>query len=111
MSAQGLSYSNSTTGLSSSMPVLQAQTKLHSHCNICAAIVTRAAAGDKLSIITQPCIACRVVVLAMVVSLAGVLMIAQPSFIFGGEGLDKRGLALGISQVGELDNLAFYHSP
>jgi hypothetical protein len=37
----------------------------------------------------------------MVVSLAGVVMIAQPSFIFGGQGINKQGLALGIMQVSE----------
>lgn len=87
--------------------LLNRQTVLQScivTCNICAVIVTCAAAGDKTKCNHLACIVCRVVVLAMVVSLAGVLMTAQPSFIFGGEGLDKRGLALGISQVGELYN-------
>ena len=43
---------------------------------------------------------CRVVVLAMVISLGGVVMIAQPAFIFGGQGLNKLGLAFGLMQVG-----------
>jgi len=40
-------------------------------------------------------------VVAMVISLAGVVMMAQPSFIFGGQGINKLGLALGIMQVGQ----------
>lgn len=35
----------------------------------------------------------------MVISLAGVVMIAQPSFIFGGQGLNKLGLLFGLMQV------------
>ncbi len=46
-------------------------------------------------------IAGRLVVVAMVISLAGVVMMAQPSFIFGGQGINKLGLALGIMQVGQ----------
>ena len=37
----------------------------------------------------------------MIISLAGVVMIAQPSFIFGGQGINKLGLALGIMQVSQ----------
>ncbi len=35
----------------------------------------------------------------MVVSLGGVAMIAQPSFLFGGRGINKLGLVLAIMQV------------
>lgn len=35
----------------------------------------------------------------MVVSLGGVAMIAQPSFLFGGKGINKVGLGLAIMQV------------
>lgn len=41
----------------------------------------------------------RSVVGAMVVSLGGVAMIAQPSFLFGGKGINKMGLGLAIMQV------------
>lgn len=39
------------------------------------------------------------VVGAMVISLGGVAMIAQPSFLFGGRGINKLGLGLAIMQV------------
>ena len=42
---------------------------------------------------------CRAVVGAMLVSLAGVVMIAQPSFLFGGSGINKLGLLLALLQV------------
>ena len=42
---------------------------------------------------------CRTVVIAMVISLGGVVMIAQPSFLFGGQGINKLGLGLAIMQV------------
>ncbi|KAL3152754.1 hypothetical protein ABBQ38_012341 [Trebouxia sp. C0009 RCD-2024] len=40
------------------------------------------------------------VVGAMVISLGGVAMIAQPSFLFGGRGINKLGLGLAIMQAG-----------
>ena len=36
---------------------------------------------------------------AMIISLGGVAMIAQPSFLFGGRGINKLGLGLAIMQV------------
>ena len=41
----------------------------------------------------------RSVVGAMIVSLGGVAMIAQPSFLFGGRGINKLGLGLAVMQV------------
>ncbi|DBB00802.1 TPA: hypothetical protein ACH3X1_000731 [Trebouxia sp. C0004] len=40
------------------------------------------------------------VVTAMVISLVGVVMIVQPSFMFGGQDTNKLGLTLGIMQAG-----------
>lgn len=40
------------------------------------------------------------VVVAMVLSLGGVAMIAQPSFLFGGQGLNRLGLLFGLMQAG-----------
>jgi len=36
---------------------------------------------------------------AMVISLGGVVMIAKPSFLFGGKGINKLGLVLALMQV------------
>ena len=41
----------------------------------------------------------RAVVAAMLVSLGGVIMIAQPAFLFGGTGINKLGLLLALLQV------------
>lgn len=40
-----------------------------------------------------------IVVVAMVISLGGVIMIAKPSFLFGGKGINKLGLALALMQA------------
>ena len=37
--------------------------------------------------------------MAMVISLGGVVMIAKPSFLFGGKGINKLGLVLALMQV------------
>ena len=37
--------------------------------------------------------------MAMVISLGGVIMIAKPSFLFGGKGINKLGLVLALMQV------------
>ncbi len=55
----------------------------------------------RLHLLWRSGIPCRLVVFAMIISLAGVVMIAQPSFIFGGQGINKLGLALGIMQVSQ----------
>lgn len=47
----------------------------------------------------QLCLSCRIVVVAMVISLGGVVMIAKPSFLFGGNGINKTGLVLALMQV------------
>ena len=47
----------------------------------------------------QACLSCRIVVVAMVISLGGVVMIAKPSFLFGGKGINKLGLVLALMQV------------
>lgn len=49
----------------------------------------------------------RSVVGAMVVSLGGVAMIAQPSFLFGGKGINKMGLGLAIMQVSLSSSTSF----
>jgi len=43
---------------------------------------------------------------AMVISLGGVVMIAKPSFLFGGKGINKLGLVLALMQV-TLKSFAF----
>ncbi|DBB16082.1 hypothetical protein WJX82_007470 [Trebouxia sp. C0006] len=40
-----------------------------------------------------------IVVVAMVISLGGVVMIAKPSFLFGGKGINKLGLVLALMQA------------
>ena len=37
--------------------------------------------------------------MAMVISLGGVVMVAKPSFLFGGKGINKLGLVLALMQV------------
>lgn len=50
----------------------------------------------------QSWLSCRIVVVAMVISLGGVVMIGKPSFLFGGQGINKTGLVLALMQVGLL---------
>ena len=46
----------------------------------------------------------------MVASLVGVAMVAQPPFLFGGQGLNKLGLLLATMQVGLIEHFATYWS-